>query len=60
MLLELRELLKRVSVLQEIRKEKSLNTSRKYFKIWSKLDNNNSLIENVDLLSKPNKKEMNS
>ena len=60
MLLEQRELSKRVSALLEIRREKNLSTSRRSLKTWSKPDSNSSSIESADLLNKPSKKETSS
>jgi hypothetical protein len=48
MLLEPRELLKRVNVLPERKKEKNLNIDKRFLKTWSMPDNNSSWIENVD------------
>jgi hypothetical protein len=48
MLLEPRELLKRVNVLPERKKEKNLNIDKRFLKTWSMPDNNSSWIESVD------------
>jgi hypothetical protein len=60
MLLEQRELSKRVSALLEIRREKNSSTSRRSLKTWSKPDSNSSSIESADLLNKLSKKETSS